>query len=74
MQCNHGHAVKVIDGPCAECARDRQTAQRNRNRLAREFYTALADRNIPLDADHLAEGHRLLAALNLARDIRIREN
>ena len=71
MQCNHGHTVKVIDGPCGECARDRQAAQRTRNRIAREFYTALMDRNIPMDADHLAEGHRLLTALNLAGDIRI---
>lgn len=68
------HPIAVIDGSrCRECNRERQATHRALNRDAREFCTALASRNIPLDADHIAEGHRLLTALNLARDIRIEQ-
>lgn len=73
MHCTHGHLVKVIDGPCSDCARDRQTAQRHRNAEGRLLAQALRASGVPLDADHLAEGHRLLAALNLARYIPIGE-
>lgn len=59
MQCNHGHELKVI-GPCGECARDRQAAQRLRNAEARNLAQALRERRVPLDPDRIAEGYRLL--------------
>lgn len=72
MYCTRGRSLKVIDGTaCSDCARERQADQRARNAEGRRLAQALRDQGVPLDADHLAEGHLLLTALNLARDIRI---
>lgn len=66
--CNKGHHLKVIDGPCRECARERQADQRHRNAEGRHLAQALREHRVPLDIERLAEGHRLLMALEMARD------
>ena len=65
--CTNGHRVAVIDGACRECARERQADQRARNAEGRRLAQALRDCGVPIDVDHLVEGHRLLAALEMAR-------
>ena len=67
MECNNGHTVKVIGGTCPECNRQRQAAHRDRNGNARRLVQGLAALGVPIDLDHLAEGHRLLVALDLAQ-------
>lgn len=71
MNCNNGHRLVVIDGPCRECARERQADQRARNAEARRLAQALREKRIPLDVDRIAEGHRLVSALELSRSPRI---
>lgn len=69
--CSKGHLAAVIDGPCRDCARERQTDQRRRNAVGRQLAQELRARGVPLDAARLTEGHRLLLALDLARDIEV---
>lgn len=68
MNCNNGHALVVIDGPCRECARERQADQRARNAEGRLLAQALREKRIPLDVERLAEGHRLVSALEMSRN------
>ena len=66
------HDIRVIDGGrCADCNRERQAKHRETNKVARQFCTILTEREIPLDVDRITEGHRLLTALDLARNPRI---
>lgn len=58
-------------GDCLMCNRERASKFRDRNRQARSLYTALMERKIPTDVDHLHEGHVLLTAIDMARDPRI---
>ncbi len=71
MLCNNGHRLAVIDGPCRECARERQADQRARNAEGRRLAQALHEKRIPLDVERLAEGHRLVSALEMSRSPRI---
>ena len=68
QHCSNGHSIGVIAGPCATCARERQANQRRRNAEARTFAKALRELRIPLDVNRIAEGDRLLTALELARN------
>ncbi|BBY41802.1 hypothetical protein H7J70_00375 [Mycolicibacterium celeriflavum] len=70
MMCNRGrHLIKVAGRPCSQCAKERQTAQRHRNAEGRKLAQALQDRRVPLDPDRIAEGHRLLVVLDMARAV-----
>lgn len=68
MNCSNGHRLAVIDGPCRDCARERQADQRQRNAEGRRLAQALREKRIPLDVDRIVEGHRLQLALELSRD------
>ena len=70
-ECANGHRLVVIDGACRPCARERQAEQRRRNAEGRRLAGDLRDRGVPLDADRLADGHRLLTGLDLARSVDI---
>ncbi|WP_156426784.1 hypothetical protein [Mycobacterium sp. IS-3022] len=67
--CSKGHARNVLNGPCPECNRDKQAVHRRRNQQARKLAQALQDRHVPLDADRIAEGYRLVTVLDMARAV-----
>lgn len=71
MNCNNGHRLAVIDGPCRDCARERQADQRARNAEGRRLAQALREQRVPLDVERIVEGHRLVMALELSRSPRI---
>lgn len=70
--CNKGHQLKVINGTCADCNRERQTRHRDVNRSARALCAALQDRGVPLDIDQLVDAYQLALVRGMARDPIIR--
>lgn len=77
MLCNkelheiRGPLDRGAHGECVECVRDRGRRHAAVRSEAVALYRALADRNVTLDADHLAEGHRLVTAIDMARNVEV---
>lgn len=58
-------------GECVYCVRDRGRQHAAVRTAAVKLRRELDDRGIPLDVDRIAEGHRLVTALELSRSPRI---
>jgi hypothetical protein len=67
MRCPNNHELSVVNGRCPECNRGRQATHRHRNVKARNLVDGLCALGVRLDVMHLAEGHRLVTALDMAR-------
>lgn len=47
-RCNRGHELKVINGVCPACNRERQARHRERNQAAMRFLKELESRSMNL--------------------------